>query len=578
MQKVVCQFVAFTLVAAFPLSAMAQIVSLPQPKEPVTDAPPAQQPDTRRVGVDEANPLTMTLFDAVKLALENNREIEVERINVQQSEFDLFAARGTRDVQLGVSSFFENRTVPVGSVLGGGPNGAVTTRSYNTDLSAQQLLSTGGQWNAQITNARSNTNSIFASLNPQYNSAFTFQLRQPLARNFSIDDARRRIRFAQRRLDLSDTQFRQRAIEIIARVQRSYWDLVFALRDLQIRREAVELASTQLDSNRRKVKEGTLAPIEAVSVEVELERRKENVFTAIEAITRAENTLKQLILGDRKAELWTRPIIPTDTPDTRGVSYTIDEAVTIAFANRPEVASNTLQQEINKVDVKFFENQIKPQVDLVALYTSTGLSGAISNIGNPFSSTTTVLTERVNQLSRLAGLPPLVSGGNQSLPEFLIGGYGQSFWNTFQNDFRTLRFGVTLNFPLKNRTAQAQLGRAIAEGHKIDTQRKTLEQSIEVEIRNAIQSVETTRQRVESARASREAAQKQSDSEKRRFEAGLSTTFLVLERQNALSEAQGRELRAMTDYNKALSELQRVMGTTLTSANVELRPSSGSQK
>jgi HAE1 family hydrophobic/amphiphilic exporter-1 len=131
---------------------------------------------------------------------------------------------------------------------------------------------------------------------------------------------------------------------------------------------------------------------------------------------------------------------------------------------------------------------------------------------------------------------------------------------------------------LKNRTAEGQLGRVVAEGRKIDVQRKTLEQSIEVEVRNALQSVETTRQRVDTAQASREAAQKQLDSEQRRFQAGLSTTYFVLERQNALSEAQGRELRAMTDYNKSLSELQRVMGTTLITANVELKPATTAQK
>jgi outer membrane protein len=143
--------------------------------------------------------------------------------------------------------------------------------------------------------------------------------------------------------------------------------------------------------------------------------------------------------------------------------------------------------------------------------------------------------------------------------------------NLFSNDFRTFRFGVALNFPLKNRTAEGQLGRAVAEGRKIESQRKTLEQAIEVEVRNAVQAVDTARLRVETARASREAAEKQSESEQRRFQAGLSTTYFVLERQNNLSAARGRELKAMTDYGKAVTELQRVMGTTLTSANVDVR-------
>ncbi|MEK6405432.1 MAG: TolC family protein [Acidobacteriota bacterium] len=556
---------------AAPVSTGAQIVKLaqaPAQETKQTDSSGAQAP---RVGVDESRPLALTLFDAVKMALAQNREIEVERINVRQAEYDVFAARGATDISLGASSFYEHRTVPVGSVLAGGPNGSLTTKSLNYDFTAQQLLPTGALWLAGFTNSRADGNSQFASLNPQYTTALNIQIRQPLLRNFSIDDARRRIRIASRALDLSDSLFRQKAIDIIARAQRSYWDLVFALRDVQIQRESVDLAKTQLERNKRMVNEGTIAPIELVSVEAELEKRSENVLTAIETVTRAENALKQLLLGDREATVWNQPIIPTEAPDLRAVSFALTDAVASALANRPELAQNNLRQEVNKVEVKYLDSQTKPQVDLIASYTSTGLSGAPSLTGNPFGATTTLLLDRVNELSGLAGLTPVAVPPSSALPGFLVGGYGKSLQNLFSNDFRTFRFGVAFSFPLRNRTAEGQLGRAVAEGRKIGSLRKTIEQTIEVEVRNAVQAVETGRLRVETARASREAAEKQSDSETRRFQAGLSTTYFVLERQNALSQAKGRELKAMTDYSKALAELQRVMGTTLTSANVEVQ-------
>ncbi|HTF36754.1 MAG TPA: TolC family protein [Blastocatellia bacterium] len=556
-----------------PAGTVAQIVKLaqtPAQESKQRDSSAAQTPAAPRVGVDESRPLALALFDAVKMALEQNREIEVERLNVRQAEYDLFAARGATDISLGASSFYEHKNVPVGSVLAGGPNGSLTTKSLNYDFTAQQLLPTGAQWLAGFTNSRSDSNSVFASLNPQYTTALNIQIRQPVLRNFSIDDARRRIRIASRALDLSDSQFRQKAIDIIARVQRSYWDLVFALRDVQIQRASVDLAKTQLGRNKRMVNEGTLAPIELVSVEAELEKRSENVLSAIETVTRAENALKQLVLGDRESGVWNQPIIPTEAPDLRPVSYALTDAVASAFANRPELAQNNLKQEVNKIDVKYFASQTKPQVDLIASYASTGLSGSPLLIGNPFTATTTLLVERVNALSGLAGIPPVAIPPSSPLPGFLLGGYGQSLSNLFSNDFRTFRFGVAFSFPVKNRAAEGQLGRAFAEGRKIGAQRKTLEQTIEVEVRNAVQAVETGRLRVETARASREAAEKQSESEQRRFQAGLSTTYFVLERQNDLSAAQGRELKAMTDYSKALSELQRVMGTTLTTANVEV--------
>jgi outer membrane protein len=554
------------------VSAVGQIVKVAQPPTQGSnqDESARQAPGLKRVGVDESRPLALTLFDAVKTALQQNRDIEVERINVRQAEYDLFAARGLADISLGASSFYEHRTVPVGSLLAGGANGTLTTKTLNYDFSAQQLLPTGAQWLAGLTNSRADGNSQFASLNPQYNTALSVQIRQPILRNFSIDDARRRIQIARRRLDLSDSQFRQKAIDIVARVQRSYWDLVFALRDVQIQLESVELAKTQLERNRRMVNEGSLAPIELVSVEAELEKRNENVLSATETVTRAENALKQLMLGERESSVWGQPIIPTEAPDLQATNIGLNDAVAAAIANRPELAQNNLQQEMNRVEVKFLDNQTKPQVDLIASYTTTGLSGARILTPNPFTATTGLLVDRVNALSGITGLPPLVIPPSPPLPDFLLGGYGQSLRNLFSNDFRTFRFGVALNFPLKNRTAEGQLGRAVAEGRKTSAQRKTIEQTIEVEVRNTLQSVETGRRRVETARASREAAQKQSESEQRRFEAGISTTYFVLERQNALSEAQGRELKAMTDYSKALSELQRVMGTTLSSANVEV--------
>ena len=555
-------------------SAVAQVIKLAQ--TPAQDSKQElagrQTVEAPRVGVDESRPLALTVFDAVKMALEQNREIEVERINVSQAEYDLFSARGANDIALGAATFYEHRTVPVGSVLAGGPNGSLTNNTLNYDFSAQKLLPTGGLWSAALTNARIDGNSVFASLNPQYNTALNIQIRQPILRNFSIDEARRRIRIASRALDLSDSQFRQKAIDIIARVQRSYWDLVFTLRDVQIQRESVQLAQTQLAQNKRMVNEGSLAPIELVSVEVELEKRSENVLTAIESVTRAENALKQLILGDKTSDVWNQPIIPTDAPDLRAISYALTDAVASAFANRPELAQNDLKQEVNKIDVKYFQGQTKPQVDLVASYTSTGLSGTPSLIGNPFGSTTTLLLDRVQELSGLAGLTPVAVPPTAALPGFLQGGYGQSLNNLFSNDFRTFRFGIALSFPLKNRTAEGQLGRAFAEGRKIGAQRKTLEQTIEVEVRNAVQAVDIAKLRVETARASHEAAEKQSESEQRRFQAGLSTTYFVLERQNNLSAARGRELKAMTDYSKAVTELQRVMGTTLTSANVDVKP------
>src|SRR5262249_3659081 len=95
------------------------------------------------------------------------------------------------------------------------------------------------------------------------------------------------------------------------------------------------------------------------------------------------------------------------------------------------------------------------------------------------------------------------------------------------------------------------------------------------EVRNALQSVQTARQRVDAATSAREAAEIQLASEQRRFEAGLSTTFLVLTRQNDLSDARGRELQALTDFNKAGAALKRVVAITLSANSIDGKPVKG---
>jgi len=535
----------------------------------------AQATEIKRVGVDAGRKVTMTLRDAMLMALENNRDIEVERLNVQMTELDLRSANGFYDPTLAASFFYDRRNTPVANPLAGGSGGGLLTDNLTGSASiSQRLRQQGGLLQASFSNDRGTTQNPFNVLNPQFTSTLNVSFTQPLWKNRETDQGRRQIRIARKRLDLSDSQFRQRAIEIIAQVQRAYWDLVFARRDQEIKRESVELATTQLKSNERLVDAGSLAPADIISARVELERRNDEAEAAVDAIQRAENALKSLLLQPSNTEMWGSELVPVEKPEiTPSTSLPLDDAVRLAFQNRPELEQFRLRGELNRIDTDFFRNQTKPQVDFVVSYGSIGLAGDPRTEGNFFSESNALLTKRVNDLSALAGLPPLPTGGfDFSIPGFLIGGAGQSLANVFKNDFRTWRVGLNFNLPLRNRTALAQLGHALAEGRQIDVQRQRLQQSIEVEVRNALQAVETAKRRVEAATNSRSNAELQYQSEVRKFDAGQSTNFFVLDRQNALSASRGRELRALTDYTKAVAELQRAMSTILTSNNVEVKP------
>jgi HAE1 family hydrophobic/amphiphilic exporter-1 len=550
----------------------------PSPQELVIpsiapDYRPAQKPlpELGRVGVDMDRQRPLSLREALSMALDNNKDIEVAREDVKIAEFDLKGARGAYDPRLSSSSFYERIITPISSFLSGGSNGTVTQSDLTNTARLEGLSKLGGNYRVDFSSIRLTTDNQFTGLTPQYPTALTFTYTQPLLRGFKIDNSRRQIEIARKNLSLTDAQFRQRAIETITSVQRAYWDLVFALRNLQIQRDAVRDSRAQLEHNRRLVSEGQLAPIDIVASESQVAGFEQSLFSALEDVSKTENNLKNLIAENRQAPLWSLSIVPTDSVDVSVPEVSLPEALKTAMDNRPELQQSNIAREINQIDRKYFEDQIKPEIDLTGTYGVVGLAGSINNNAiNPFLSTT-VLRDRVNVLSQLAGLPLLPTPAPQTFPTDLIGGYSQSLQNLFSNQFNNYRVGVQINLPLRNRTAEAALGRSLVEGERIGTLREQLEQTIQVEVRNALQTMRSAESRLRAAAVARQAFEQQYQSEQRKLDAGQSTVFLVLDRQTSLTTARGNELRAQTDLNKAIADLQRATGNALRVNSIVVR-------
>jgi outer membrane protein len=504
---------------------------------------------TQRVGVnlDQKQPLSMQ--EAIAMALQNNLDIESFRQGVQVSQYNLFSSYGVYDLVSGANINYGSQTTPISSVFGGGNASASLTQkslTYNFNT-AKQLERGGGFYQVDFNNSRTNTSSTASTLTTQYNPRLTFTFTQPLMRNFKTDSYRRAIEINKKSLTLSDSQFRQRVIEIISSVQRAYWDLVFAIRNEAIARDTVELTRTQLSNNQKQVEAGTLAPIELRSTEAALESRKGDVIVALQGITTAENTLKGLLNKDPNDKMWYSQLLPTDDPQLTPPNYGLEDSIALALKNRQELEQLKLQVQQREIDLKFFNNQMKPQVDLFGTYGNVGLAGTPSNLANS------------------NGIPIA-----SSVPERFQGGYFRALGNLFGQDFRNYQVGVTISFPWRNRTAEGNIGRVLAETRQLDARQRQLVQNIQIDVRNALQAVVAAKQLFESQQANRIAADAQYKGELEKFRAGLSTNFFVLQRQTDLSVARGNEIRALTDYNKALADLQRVTGMTLVSNNVQV--------
>lgn len=511
-------------------------------------------PDLGRVGVDMADQKSLTLREAIAMALDNNKDIEVTRKNVKIAEYDLQAARGYYEPRFAGQTYYEKSTIPNISFFSP-ESDKIRSSSVVGNVGFQGYVpGMGSILNVSLNNEQVGTDNLVSIISPQYNADLTVSLTQPIFRGRSFDQPRRAIEIAKRNLSLTDTQFRQRSIDIIANVQRAYWDLTYALRNLQVQRDGVKDAKDQLEHNRRLVNEGQLAPIDIVAAETQVANFEQAVYDALNTVAVAENALKNLISPDRNNSIWVESVTPVDPVDLDVPNTTLAEALENALQNRPELEINQAQKDINAIDQRFYKEQKKPQIDLVASYTASGIGGSLNpNFANPFC--------RNNPDPNCA----------QSVQDLLrnVGGAGTAWSDIFTNQFPTFRVGVQFNLPLfGDKTADAQYGRSLVEGQRLETQREQVEQNIQVDVRNALQVLRTSEARLRAAAIARENSAKQYESEQRKLDAGQTDIYRVLERQTALTVARSNELRAQTELNKAIAELQRATGNSLKANNV----------
>lgn len=550
----------------------------PRPLPPV--------PSLQRLGISSES-IALSLNDAIKRALENNNDIEVARDDVRFAETQLRSLEGIFDPIFALTPLYDKRISPQQSQLGGGSgsSGTVSTTTWSVNPSVQKQFGTGGgNYFLQFQNSHTNTSNSFSLLNPFYSSNLSLQFTQPLWRNRSIDNNRRQIRIQRKRLDQSDADFRQRTIDVINRVQQAYWELVFSLRDQQNQLSNLNLSRESLRNIEAQIAAGARAPLERAEVLTEVANRETALLSAIQAVAIAENNLKILIFKEPTSPEWSAQLTPTETPkfDTNPVN--LDEALKAARDNRPELRRLRLQNEINDVDINFFKNQTKPQVDLVGTIALTGLAGnslatvvppgttAPLIVGDPLTNPSAFLLSEIQAIQRAQGLPvatpPLAVVESNIVNPRLVGGYGQTLQNLFSGTTRNVTVGVSIAFPFKNKTAEANLAGARIQKEQLQASTRSQEQIIEVDVRNSAQAVESARQRVLSAREARINAEAQLEGEQRLYQVGRSTTFLLFQRENALANARASELRSETDYNKALADLQRATSTTLRANNV----------
>jgi outer membrane protein TolC len=539
-------------------------------------SPPAQPTPVTlpaRVGVADGAD-SLTLEAAIRLTLEQNNDVEVARLEVSGARQLVRAAEGAFDPRVIPNFSYERANTANASSLGGATEGRVTQKELfgGVQLTGRSPRQ-GGEFIVDFTQTRLETSNQFSRLNPQFPALLNFSFTQPLFRDRAIDQERRQILLSKKNVDLTDSQLRSVVTEQLTFVEQAYWDLVFASRNLEVQTSALEQARGQVASNERQVQAGTLAPIDVVEAQTQVARFEQTVASAQQSLTEAENRLKSLMLRDRTAPQWNRAITPADLTDRPTPVIAVDEAMKLALARRPELLASNATLARNDIDRQYFENQALPQVNLMGGYTLRGLSGASLPVtSDPLSGNDAVFFARLNELAVLAGLTPLDTpqSTTSTVPSFFVGGAGTSLNNLFDRRFQTALLQVQLEIPLRNRTAQANVARNGIQRQQLERQRRQLEQVIEAEVRNTLQAVQSSERRLAAAASAQRNAREQYESERRRFDSGLSTVFLVLERQTTLVTAQASELRARADLNQAIALFHRAVGGTFEQHGINL--------
>lgn len=520
--------------------------------EPSTPELPATTPleVPERIGITGKSELS--LADVVQRTLDNDRDLVVYRLAVQESIFNVKGAQGYYDPILGLTAHRLKSVTPIASLIGGSANGKLTQKELYADPQISgNLPGLGGSYQLDFSSARQSTDSTFVTLNPQFPSAVTLNLTQPLWRGLRFDQNRYRIQVARRNANLSNEQLRQRVIEVVTQAIQAYWELDFAYRNVGVQIDAVRLAEKQDQSNRRQVRQGILAPVDVIQTQTQISTFQQNVFTAQEDLTRAENSLKGFILASKDDPLWSKALVPTTPSDAKAVVPPLPEALKEALVNRPEIAESKINVDLNRLDTRLNREQALPQINAVGKFGVQGLSGRPGPVVvNPF-------------LSEL-GINP------GSVPAIFPGGYTQSLTNIYNGVFPIAQVGVQMSLPLRNRTAEAQVAVGLIEGKRLAAQSQAVEMAVEADVRNSLQALAAAEARMDSAVSARKFAEDQYESEQRQFQAGTSSVFLVLQRQSDLIAAQSREIRAKADTGRAAADLDRATARTLIAQNIDV--------
>ena len=482
---------------------------------------------------------SMTLDDVIDQALKNNLDLQIEMANPQIYKALWSKSTAIFDPLLNLSFDNGENNSPSSSALTGADIETTKNSAFTVGLS--QRIPLGGTIDVTLRGNRFETNSRYSSYNPRFNSMLTFNLTQPLLKNFGPGSTRRNIRIARNNRDKSIFALKQMVIDLIYQTEEAYWNLVYSHQNLEVKQKSLQLAKDLLKQNETQVKVGVSAPMDVLTAQAEVAARESETLQAQSQIQTYEENLRRIL----NISQLPAAIVPQDKPAFVPLAADLNQFLLQALEKRPDIEQVRLDLKNQNINVSYFRNQLLPDLQLTATYYTSGLSGdQVIWDGNPL-------------------LP------DSKIIDILKGGFNDSLSEAFKNTYRNFSIGLQLSIPVLNTAARADMAQAKLSLKQSMLQLKKIESTIYSEVKQIVMDLETNQKIVEANRISRELAEQKLSAEQKKLAVGLSTNYLVLQYQRDFSNAQIAELKSLIDYSLALSRVNKVLGTTLEKHQIE---------
>jgi len=532
----------------FGLPAMAQFATFPDGayfREQWQMAPYEVEIDTVVALEDMVvdGKLELSLREYLELVMANHPDIQIQVLNVRESENSIQSAFSPFDPNLTLNFNANRATNPSQDVLQGGD--VVSSLRQNGGFTYRQTLDTGFNYQVQFTGLKTASSSSFRTFNPSIQDTLLFRISQPLLRNRGRGIQRIPILIARSRYSVSQANARMRVITIIAQAENTYWQVVSNREALIVQENNLELRRRFLDRSRRELELGAISELDIYQPEQNFANAQVSVTRALYRLQQAEDRVRRQIGADLHPEIRNLPLVLTESaePPIYMASYEPEETLQKALALRPEIMLRRKNLQIDDYNIKRFTNAQRPDLSVNATYSATGLGG------NLYENS-------------------ILGGGASRL--LSSGGFPTAMNQLFQFGFPTYSVGLTLDLPLRNRRAAVDLANSLIQKKRDMYELRSIEQDIRLAVLNAITGVELSKAAIQQATVALDYSQKRLDAEQKKYDLGVSTAFIVLDAQDDLVQSQADLLQESIGYRQAMVTLLQSTGELLEARGIRL--------